>query len=124
MSEGGAGTRARESSAAFGAAVAWLTNGILELKRPLAMAGVAVAAYAVMALCDVFSTDTSYWVDRSIAYGLIFSVLILALVTAEGRGLVSGGGPAMQVLGDSSYALYLIHFPLLSALCKPHIRTT
>lgn len=26
--------------------------------------------------------------------------------------------PWMQLLGDSSYALYLIHYPLISVICK------
>ncbi|MGQ0699766.1 MAG: acyltransferase family protein [Panacagrimonas sp.] len=65
------------------------------------------------------------WIDmrllagwETIWGGLACSVLVFGLVQAEDRGLRVFDGKWLQLLGDSTYALYLIHFPLLSFLCK------
>jgi peptidoglycan/LPS O-acetylase OafA/YrhL len=103
---------------AFGACVAWVSEGHLVLKRPLAMAIIAAMAYGVLICVDITTEKAGYPLDRSIAYGLVFSLLILALVQSEIRGFTLGRAMPFQLLGDASYALYLIHFPLLSALSK------
>jgi peptidoglycan/LPS O-acetylase OafA/YrhL len=43
---------------------------------------------------------------------------VLGLTAGEECGLPSGRHPWIQRLGDASYALYLIHFPLISLLTK------
>jgi exopolysaccharide production protein ExoZ len=103
---------------AFGAAVAWLANGRFTLQRPMALVWLALGSSVSLAVLDLNSSWDSLAVDRSIAYGVVFALLLFGLVQAEGRGHIGGGGKAMQLLGDSSYALYLVHFPLMSALCK------
>jgi hypothetical protein len=82
-------------------------------------------AFAFAVLC-MFSTvpvsDASapfigdggaFWLKNSIVPLLSFNLLIL--VTAFGRGLVSKllALPPMVLLGDISYAVYLVHYPLL-----------
>ena len=54
----------------------------------------------------------------TILYGVASSMIIFGLVQLEDAGHVIGGNRWLQLLGDSSYALYLIHYPLISALCK------
>jgi peptidoglycan/LPS O-acetylase OafA/YrhL len=103
---------------ALGAGVAWLCDGRLTFRRPRVMVLLAFLGYLVLVGINIWTEIPGYLIDRSIAYGLIFSALILALVQAEDRGWIFGNTPALQLLGDSSYALYLIHFPLLSALSK------
>ncbi|MBP8197130.1 MAG: acyltransferase [Chromatiaceae bacterium] len=55
---------------------------------------------------------------RTISYGLASSLIIYGLVKTEDSGKAIGGHPLVQLLGDSSYALYLIHYPLIGFLCK------
>lgn len=55
---------------------------------------------------------------RALVTGLCSGALLLALVSCEERGLPVGRHPWIQALGDASYALYLIHFPLVSVLTK------
>ncbi len=55
---------------------------------------------------------------RALVTGLCAGGLLLSLISCEARGLPVGGHPWIQTLGDASYALYLIHFPLVSVLTK------
>lgn len=53
-----------------------------------------------------------------VSYGLVSAGLIYTVTRCE-SALNSMSRPKVgMVLGDSSYALYLIHFPLMSVLCK------
>jgi exopolysaccharide production protein ExoZ len=53
-----------------------------------------------------------------LTYGLSSAILILGLVHAEDSGKTYGGYGGLRSLGDASYALYLIHYPAISVLCK------
>lgn len=55
---------------------------------------------------------------RAVGTSLCSGFLILGLTAGEERGLPSGQHPWIQQLGDASYALYLIHFPLVSLMTK------
>jgi peptidoglycan/LPS O-acetylase OafA/YrhL len=55
---------------------------------------------------------------ETMLYGLASCLIVFGLVRSEDKCLVYLGQPLMQKLGDSSYALYLIHYPLISILCK------
>ena len=59
---------------------------------------------------------------RTLLYGVAGSFLVLGLAQAEKNGKIYGAQRWVQLLGDSSYALYLIHFPLISVLCKVLVR--
>ncbi len=54
----------------------------------------------------------------SLWLGMGASVLVLGLTTAERSGIVYGRNRALQALGDASYAIYLVHYPVISAGCK------
>jgi len=56
--------------------------------------------------------------QKIILYGVASSLMIFGLVKAEDKGRVVGDYYWIQILGKSSYSLYLIHFPLISILCK------
>jgi exopolysaccharide production protein ExoZ len=51
-------------------------------------------------------------------YGLASALIIFGVVKAEDRGAVHGAHAGWQVLGAASYALYLLHYPLISVVMK------
>lgn len=82
-------------------------------------------AWAVLAIvgCLLFAMSLGLangWAGAHLIklYGGISALLIFAFVVAEDQGIKIGHSRCMQVLGASSYALYLIHYPLISMLCK------
>ncbi|MDD5460853.1 MAG: acyltransferase [Methylococcales bacterium] len=85
--------------------------------RPFFYVVIGSMLFLLIALDNV--TDVNLLKEwRIILYGFASSLIIFGLVQAEKKGQIIGGHKLMQVLGDSSYALYLIHFPLISILCK------
>lgn len=56
--------------------------------------------------------------DKTIPYGIASAFIIMGLVGLERFGQPFLSSRWMQSLGDSSYALYLIHYPVISILCK------
>jgi exopolysaccharide production protein ExoZ len=80
-------------------------------------------AYFGLVLFILVSMDTVMDINllmkwKTILYGLASSLIVFGLVKAESKGIVFLKYNWVQLLGDSSYALYLIHFPLISILCK------
>ena len=76
-----------------------------------------IALFSIVALDVTFELRhiRNWW---TILYGVACTMIVLGLVAAEDKGRAFGGGKWMQLLGGASYALYLIHFPLISVLCK------
>ena len=73
-----------------------------------------------MATCiGTIDFEGSAWVT---AYGLSASLVVFGLATCERQGW-SPRWPAGVALGDASYALYLVHYPLISLVCKAGVRT-
>jgi exopolysaccharide production protein ExoZ len=54
----------------------------------------------------------------TVVYGLGSGCIIFGAVKAEDRGAVWFGQSAWQVLGAASYALYLIHYPVVSVVVR------
>jgi peptidoglycan/LPS O-acetylase OafA/YrhL len=78
---------------------------------------VGVLFFGVGALDGVFR-DAVPKAALDIGYGLCAAALIVALVQAEQQRPGRFRQPFVAILGDASYALYLIHFPLIAVLCK------
>ncbi len=55
---------------------------------------------------------------HTLLYGLGSSGILLGLVVSEDQGRVYLKQPFWQLMGAASYALYLLHYPLISAFCK------
>lgn len=103
----------------MGMLVAWLVT----LNRPLAkgapqrIIALGLAIFAMVAL-DVLLNADVLGARRTLIYGLAASLIVFGMVSAEKSGKIYMGHKWFQLLGDASYALYLIHFPLISLLCK------
>ena len=78
---------------------------------------IGVLVFSFVALDEIIKTNL-VMERQTLLYGLASGLIILGLVKAESSGRIIGGNRWLQLLGDSSYALYLIHLPLISLLCK------
>lgn len=95
---------------------------------PVFYTGIGIVGVIIFFLLAVYTVaDKSYaftggidglMARQNILYGLASSLIIFCLVKAEDEGHIIGGHGGLQLLGNSSYALYLIHYPLISILCK------
>jgi peptidoglycan/LPS O-acetylase OafA/YrhL len=89
----------------FGMAAAWsFLNGRLPGIAVLATAGSAIVVGFVVLGGNL---------DSSVVFGLGVALIVAAAVQAEIRGWLTVARPWV-LLGNASYAIYLLHFPLMS----------
>lgn len=101
----------------MGVAVARLARRPAGKAGALAMASAGMLGFVLIAAGEV-SGLAEAGAAVYIGYGLCSSLIVLGLVQAENAGAIVWRHPAVAALGDSSYALYLVHYPLISLLCK------
>ena len=102
---------------AMGVAVARLARRAVSPWLALGTAWTGVLGFALVALAEVSGLvpeDGALY----LGYGLFSSFVVLGLVQAENAGAIAWRHPAVAALGDASYALYLVHYPLISLACK------
>ena len=102
----------------IGVVVAWAGRTRVRLPRPSLMAIVSACGFLAFAVVEGVLGQNRIPVDRRLVYGIFSAVLIFALIRAEASGELRIRNRWLPLLGDSSYALYLIHYPLISILCK------
>jgi peptidoglycan/LPS O-acetylase OafA/YrhL len=102
----------------LGALVAYASKSSTRLARPAILAIVAASAFLSFGLLETVLGQEAVPVDRRLVYGFFSAILILALVRSEDSARLRITNRWVPLLGDASYALYLIHFPLISVLCK------
>jgi exopolysaccharide production protein ExoZ len=103
---------------AMGVAAACAVRSRIQLPRPLAVAVVAGVAFVGFGALEVWLGREALPLDRRLVFGAIASVLIVALARAEATGGLVLRQRWPDRLGDASYALYLLHIPIISVLCK------
>lgn len=87
------------------------------IEKPMRLAVLAMVIFVVVASLTV--DDASFTNDgRTLLYGIAAGFLAIGLVRAEDKGQVVMGNRWMQLLGNASFVLYLIHYPVLSIVCK------
>jgi peptidoglycan/LPS O-acetylase OafA/YrhL len=91
----------------FGMAVAWLTTRSLPSWPFLLGGGVLLGTYAALGA----------QVDHRVLFALSVAMLLVTIVQLEQDGRIRA--PRMGVfLGDASYAIYLVHMPIVSLLAR------
>jgi exopolysaccharide production protein ExoZ len=104
---------------AFGAGAAWLAKRLPPLPNAKALTWAAGFAYLVIAVLTHGNDLTVPGaLDPSVYYGMLASVILLCLTRLEDKAPRHEGPVWLKVLADSSYAMYLIHFPVISLMCK------
>ncbi len=97
------------------------------LRREIGMRAGSVFLYAGVAGCVVHAVSTM--VDRPMSkglevpfLGLSSAAVVLGMVVYEKHGRAVLAHRFFQLFGDASYSLYLIHFPVITILCKVSMR--
>jgi exopolysaccharide production protein ExoZ len=103
---------------AMGVGAAYFVRSRLWLPNPLALALLAAGAFVGFGAYEVWVGRESLAVDRRLAFGALATVLIIALARAEDAGAIVLKPRWPALFGDASYALYLLHIPVISVLCK------
>lgn len=108
-----------------GVIVAVINRSSIRLARPLILAGVGfllIFFNGIREVIDPAVEATHFllgWAKPDPIYGLASALIVLGLGRAETAGQVNMSKSSFfLLLGDASYSLYLIHFPLISAICK------
>lgn len=103
----------------LGATVAAINRASVRLPWPLLWAAAGFALFIGNGLREVFEPAFQSSTSSLLIYGVGSALMILGLVRAEAAGQADiFKSKATLLLGDASYALYLIHFPLISVICK------
>lgn len=107
---------------AMGVGAAALARSAWRLPKPAVVAALAALAFVGFGALELQIGREALPIDRRLVYGAIASLLIVALVRAEQAGTLVPKQRWLAVLGDASYALYLLHIPVISVLCKVFAR--
>lgn len=101
----------------IGLFAAWIHRRGFRAPRPTRLVPILVVLLFILqsnTLGAVWPTDHL----RAACAATCSALLILALIGSEEQGGAVGGHPWIQLTGDSSYALYLMHYPLVSLMTR------
>lgn len=102
----------------LGAIAAVVVENRRRLHRPLMWAAIAATLFILVYVAEAVWRDSGPRVLYDFGYGVSASALVVALVHAEDLQPERFRTRLFALLGESSYALYLVHFPLISLLAK------
>jgi exopolysaccharide production protein ExoZ len=102
----------------FGAAAAWVVRRLPSLPGATFVLWLACAAYLLVAVLTHGDYRPGDLQDPSVYYGMLASVILICLTKREMRRPPRPGPRWLKLMSDSSYAMYLLHFPLISLMCK------
>ena len=87
------------------------------VRSALRWAAFGAGVFALTAAVNIADPDITES-RKILLYGIASACMVFGLVQAENAGRSLLAHPFLQLLGDASYALYLVHYPMLSVLCK------
>lgn len=103
---------------AMGVACAYVVSSDWRVPKPTLLATAALAAFVALGAFEVVYGRDVLPLDRRWVYGGFAALAIVALVRAEASGELVVRNRWAGLLGDASYALYLLHIPVISLLSK------
>lgn len=103
---------------AMGVAGAYVATSRWQMAAPLAWAALGSAGFVAVGWWEVAAGRDALPLDRHWLFGAMALVIVVALAQAEARGLLVLRRRWPALLGDASYALYLLHVPVISLLVK------
>lgn len=103
---------------AMGVACAYVVPSRWRVPAPRPVGMAALLGFVAFGAFEMVCGRDTLAVDRRLVYGALASVIVVSLVQAEASGALVLRSRWIVLLGDSSYALYLLHIPVISVLCK------
>lgn len=103
---------------AYGAATAWLLRRLPPMKNARHLAWGAVVAYLVVAVVTYENAPLEWINDTDLSFTSLACVILLCLANAEEGRPPERNSAWVKLLSDSSYVLYLLHYPVISLVCK------
>ena len=103
---------------ACGAASAWLVRRLPPMRHAQALAGLALAGYLFIAVTARGGSEFDWLPDKNLFFVVLACVVLICLVNAQDAQPPRRSSAFMKLLSDSSYAMYLMHFPMVSLVCK------
>lgn len=107
---------------AMGVLAAYVAGSRLRVPAPRLLAAAAATAFVAFGALEVWVGREAIVVDRRLVFGALSCLVIIGLVRAEDERSLVVEHRWLDLLGDSSYALYLIHIPIISLLVKLVLR--
>jgi len=99
------------------AAAYWPQLGWRSL-RPRRLALLGIGMFLMLGLTELIIGRDWGSLNRRLAYGVAAVVIIVGVVQAEREGVIKVGESLLTRIGAASYALYLLHVPVIAVLCK------
>lgn len=103
---------------AMGVLAAFVVRSDLRLPWPAGWAGLAALGFVGLGAFESVFGRATLGIDRRLAFGALAAVMVVALARAEDTGRLRMRQRWIALLGASSYALYLVHIPVISLLVK------
>jgi peptidoglycan/LPS O-acetylase OafA/YrhL len=97
----------------IGCVVAYLVNRRIFVSNYLILVGV-----VLLSLFWTVENLEIFKLQRVLAYGIPFAILVYGVVIQEVKYEKSYSNRVLRFLGDASYSIYLVHYPILSILNK------
>ena len=84
----------------------------------MGLAWVALAAYLFIAVTADSGSEFEWLPDKNLFFVVLACVVLICLVNAQAAQGLRRSSAFVKLLSDSSYAMYLLHFPMVSLICK------
>lgn len=104
----------------LGVGVALLCRSKTVLSPPTITAAIGIFLFFAFGIYEVAFPMVSAYEKafELVGYGFTSCLIIYGLVKLEDGGTRIATGSLPTLIGDASYSIYLIHFPLISVICK------